>query len=234
MTQDGSDEEEVARLPSYRKMEDKKTTNALAALLMFDDDRLTLLVGDDTKITNIGVIARVRMQISAQFGDRILADESHLAALIQAKFSGETRPGFFNLLNLRDKKFPARDARDAHLRDNFAISRAIGAFFQILALICDPSKVSDAARFWLALPLDFQTLLQNPTVGEGINDWDPKFVLDRMVRQAMEDTCTNLLSAFQDNKPVGAEGLQDVISAVWGRLTLKDWFVAHHAFEAKK
>jgi hypothetical protein len=146
------------------------------------------------------------MQITAQFGDRVLADESHLAALIQAKFSCETRPGFFNLLDLRDKKIPAREAG---LKDNFAISCALGDFFQILALICDPAKASDASRFWLALPLDFQPLLQNPTVGEGINDWDFKFVLERMVRQALEDICTNRLSTFQGIKPVVAEELEE-------------------------
>jgi hypothetical protein len=40
---DGSDEEETTRAPSYRKLEDEKTSNTLAAILMFDDDRLSLL-----------------------------------------------------------------------------------------------------------------------------------------------------------------------------------------------
>jgi len=230
----GSEEDESgdqARPSSYRKTEDRKKLNPLAAWLLFDKDRFAAIVQDANTPTDHGLISRLRSQLPTKTRDRILAEDVKLQALLQARFrappeEGAERPGYFSLCDLRapaQKRLHGLDTAEG-------IERALHDFFQIIATICDDRKSSSRARYWLTLTQPFQALLRDDTPGIGFNRWDPLF-LRKMVHEAMENMCTHLNSAFQGDKPVGTDQLTDQISAVWANLSYAHWGPRHQAHE---
>jgi hypothetical protein len=230
----GSEDEDSgdpARPASYRKTEDRKKLNPLAAWLLFDKDRFSAIVQDANTPTDHGLISRLRSQLPAKTRDRILAEDAKLQALLQARFrappeDGAGSTGYFSLCDLRapaQKRFHGLDTAEG-------IERALHDFFQVIATICDDRKSSTRAQYWLTLTQPFQALLRDDSPGIGFNRWDPIF-LRKMVHEAMENMCTHLNSAFQGDKPIGTDLLTEAISAVWANLSYAQWGPRHQAHE---
>jgi hypothetical protein len=105
----GSEDEDSgdpARPASYRKTEDRKKLNPLAAWLLFDKNRFSAIVQDANTPTDHGLISRLRSQLPAKTRDRILAEDAKLQALLQARFrappeDGAGSTGYFSLCDLR-------------------------------------------------------------------------------------------------------------------------------------
>ncbi len=85
----GSEEDDPAdptNPTSYRKTEDRKKLNPLAGWLLFDKDRIAAIVQDENTPTDHGLISRLRSQLPAKTRDRILAEDTKIQAMLQARF----------------------------------------------------------------------------------------------------------------------------------------------------